>query len=259
MVNFSISAMPVRLQKGADGQISYNADSTQVRYYAKAQTAARMNFDQFAEHVASHNSKYHKGDIQAVIVETMRCLKEELFNGKSIQLSDLGTFCLTLNGPGAPSVSDFNVQENITSIKVRWTPGSAFRNLRKDSDLQLVQVLTRDENADIKKAKKQASPSVKPDKENTENNDDPSTPQQPSARKYTLTVKANNDAYGTVEGGGEYTENASATIKAIAKSGYEFKQWNDGNTAASRMVTVTADKTYTATFSQQQSDEEGTI
>lgn len=86
-----------------------------------------------------------------------------------------------------------------------------------------------------------------------------STPSQPTARKYTLTVKANNDSYGTVEGGGEYAENASATLKAIAKSGYEFKQWNDGNTAATRVVTVVSDKTYTATFSQQQSDEEGTI
>lgn len=86
-----------------------------------------------------------------------------------------------------------------------------------------------------------------------------STPSQPTARKYTLTVKANNDSYGTVEGGGEYAENASVTLKAIAKSGYEFKQWNDGNTAATRMITVVSDKTYTATFSQQQSDEEGTI
>lgn len=90
-------------------------------------------------------------------------------------------------------------------------------------------------------------------------NNTPTPPPSGSTPKYTLTVKANNDQYGTVEGGGEYAENASATLKAIAKSGYEFKQWNDGNTAATRVVTVVADKTYTATFSLKQSEEEGTI
>lgn len=95
--------------------------------------------------------------------------------------------------------------------------------------------------------------------DNDDNTEETPTPPSSTTPKYTLTVKANNDAYGTVEGSGEYAENATATLKATAKNGYEFKQWNDGNTAATRVVTVVADKTYTATFSMKQSDEEGTI
>ncbi len=66
--------------------------------------------------------------------------------------------------------------------------------------------------------------------------------------QYTLTVEANNDAMGTVSGGGTYDYNTVRTITASPKDGYKFVKWNDDNTNASRNVTVTADVTYTATF-----------
>ncbi len=65
---------------------------------------------------------------------------------------------------------------------------------------------------------------------------------------YTLTVSSNNTNYGTVTGGGTYNHGASATLTATPKTGYHFVQWSDGNTNASRTVTVTANATYTATF-----------
>lgn len=69
-----------------------------------------------------------------------------------------------------------------------------------------------------------------------------------STRQYKLTVTAGTG--GTVSGGGTYNYNASATIKATANSGYHFVKWSDGNTSATRTVTVTKDATYTATFKQ---------
>ena len=69
-----------------------------------------------------------------------------------------------------------------------------------------------------------------------------------STRQYKLTVTAGTG--GTVSGGGTYKYNASATLKATANSGYHFVKWSDGNTSATRTVTVTKDATYTATFEQ---------
>ena len=66
--------------------------------------------------------------------------------------------------------------------------------------------------------------------------------------KYTLTVKSNNTYYGTVSGGGSYPEGTSVTIKATPETGCRFVKWNDGNTSASRSVTVNSNITYTATF-----------
>lgn len=63
---------------------------------------------------------------------------------------------------------------------------------------------------------------------------------------YTLTVTAGTG--GTVSGGGSYNYGATATLKAIPSAGYHFVKWSDGNTNASRTVTVTGNATYTATF-----------
>ncbi len=65
---------------------------------------------------------------------------------------------------------------------------------------------------------------------------------------YTLTVTAGTG--GTVSGGGTYNYGATATLKATPSAGYHFVKWSDGNTNASRTVTVTGNATYTATFEQ---------
>ena len=65
---------------------------------------------------------------------------------------------------------------------------------------------------------------------------------------YTLTVTAGTG--GTVSGGGTYNYGKTATLKATPSAGYHFVKWSDGNTNASRTVTVTGNATYTATFEQ---------
>ena len=67
-------------------------------------------------------------------------------------------------------------------------------------------------------------------------------------RQYTITVLSANETMGTVSGGGTYNEGSIVTIKAIAKPGYLFSQWNDGDTTATRAITVTENTTYVATF-----------
>ena len=45
-----------------------------------------------------------------------------------------------------------------------------------------------------------------------------------------------------------YTSGATAQLIATPESNYQFSQWNDGNSNTPRNVTVTANATYTATF-----------
>ena len=53
-------------------------------------------------------------------------------------------------------------------------------------------------------------------------------------------------------GGGTFDEGTSASISATAKSGYVFEKWSDGNTAASRSITVTENLTLTASFKAEE-------
>lgn len=68
----------------------------------------------------------------------------------------------------------------------------------------------------------------------------------------TYTITANAGTGGTVTGGGSYESGTTATLTATPNTGYKFKQWTDGNTNATRSVTVTANATYTAIFEESQ-------
>ena len=68
--------------------------------------------------------------------------------------------------------------------------------------------------------------------------------------QHTLTVTSNGN--GTVLGSGTYDYGTKVTIKATAEDNYHFVKWSDGNTNATREVTVEADATYTATFAVDQ-------
>ena len=70
--------------------------------------------------------------------------------------------------------------------------------------------------------------------------------------QHTITVETNNSDMGTVSGGGTFDYNSKQTITATPKEHYHFVQWNDGVKTASRQITVTGDKTYTATFAIDQ-------
>ena len=67
---------------------------------------------------------------------------------------------------------------------------------------------------------------------------------------YTITAHAADNAMGYVTGGGTYSAGETVTLKATAKTGYYFTQWNDGNTDNPRAITVTGDAEYIAEFAQ---------
>ncbi len=59
----------------------------------------------------------------------------------------------------------------------------------------------------------------------------------------------NNDDYGYVTSDKEqFTEGETITVTAVAKKGYEFKQWNDGDTNAQKTVIANFERDYIATF-----------
>ena len=56
------------------------------------------------------------------------------------------------------------------------------------------------------------------------------------------------DTMGTVTGSGRFTDYAPRRITAVPNRGYWFRQWNDGDTTNPRIVYLTQDTLFTATF-----------
>ena len=82
-------------------------------------------------------------------------------------------------------------------------------------------------------------------------NADASYEAQFALQQFTVTTNVTPAEGGSVTGGGSYNYGSTATLVATPNAGYEFVEWNDHNTNSTRVVTVTEDVTYTATFQLQ--------
>ena len=67
-------------------------------------------------------------------------------------------------------------------------------------------------------------------------------------KQWTVTVLANNSAYGSVTGGGIVIDGSTTTITATPATGCKFVKWSNGLTNTNKTITVTSDTTLTAVF-----------
>ncbi len=221
--------------------------------FAVAQYADVMNIEKLAKHISSHGCVYSRADVSAILNLTMDCVHEQLLEGKKIRLGELGDFSLNIQSKGAETAEKFSAA-NITAVNVVWDCGAAFKNLMAEAEFNLV-ASRKAQQAVIAAIK--AGETVVDLAANPEGGDTPDgggngggiTP-TPKA-KYTVTAVSANDAQGSVTGGGTYDEGTEVTLKATAKSGYQFSKWSDGVTTSTRKVTVSGDATFTAEFVEQ--------
>ena len=151
-----------------------------------------------------------------------------------------------------------------------WDPGMEFKNLLTDAEFNLV--ASRAAQAKVIKAIKSGESVVDLNTTDPENpdgggsaggSDNPSggSNENPSGgsdgggsvTNYTVTLSANDDSMGNVTGAGSYAAGSTVTISAVPASGYVFQTWSDGNTSATRSLTVDRDYTLTATFQAESS------
>ena len=69
-------------------------------WYATVVTDREMNFEEFVDHISSHNSPYSRGTVHGVMMDMLDCLKELILDGKSVRLGDLGLFSIGMNSHG---------------------------------------------------------------------------------------------------------------------------------------------------------------
>ena len=78
----------------------------------------------------------------------------------------------------------------------------------------------------------------------------PVTPPPAPIAKYTITLSAGEG--GTVSTtGGEYESGQTVSVTATPQGEYVFKNWSDGNTNATRTITISSSTTLTANFEKK--------
>ena len=112
-------------------------DVTVTKAYGVAQISEIMTLPDFAKHISTHGCVYGRADVQAILIMMVDCMREQLLEGKKIQLGDLGAFGISLTSEGAETAEKFTAN-NIKAVNVIWDRGPLFMNLREDAEFRVV-------------------------------------------------------------------------------------------------------------------------
>ena len=193
-----------------------------------------MDLQALAAHMEEHNTGFSEAMCVGVMKAMVKCIKEMLLAGKNVKIDNLAIFSVGIrNKQGAVSPEMFTVANNIDGVKLRARATGTLSN----ANLNLA--------ASLKRAVSYSNGN-NPSGGNTTDN-----PGEENPTMYTLTLTASPAEGGTVSGAGQYEAGTAASIQATANSGYTFTRWSDGDTNATRSVTVNNDLTLTAEFASE--------
>ena len=120
-------------------------------YHPTAQLSGTIDLPKLAQHMSEHDSKYNEGDIYAVLVQAVKCIKEFAVQGVKVRLGDLGEFVPKIKSTSQTSNEDVSAAD-ISRVTLRWTPGERTKNFVAECDFE--QVATRKNQALLLQAEK---------------------------------------------------------------------------------------------------------
>ena len=236
----------LKFEKGEDAPFEY-------RYVMQADLYNKLSQTKVIQE-ASLRSGIPKGSINAAWDAIGEVIKAWATEGHAVAVPGLGSMRFGLR---STSVADVNKVGTglITSRRVIFTPSVDIKNELKATSISIT-CIDRDGNI-VKRVTSTDDAEVEdPENENPDNGGDnggqtPSGNQtQNQTRQYALNISSANSAQGSVNSSvnKSYTEGSTVNIVATPASGFAFDKWSDGNTQASRTVTMDADKTLVASF-----------
>ena len=94
------------------------------KVYGRIHFEEPLNLRGLVEHIMGHGTPYTRDIVQGVTIRLRDCIVELLSEGQGVKIDGLGTFRPTLLNVkgGADSVSEWNVQENVEGVRVRFIP-----------------------------------------------------------------------------------------------------------------------------------------
>ena len=192
---------------------------------------------------ASLRSGISKGAINAAWDAIGEVIKAWATEGHAVAVPGLGSMRFGIRSTSVANVNKVGA-DLITARRVIFTPSVEIKDeLKKTS----INITCYDRNGEIVKRVTSTDDSdvEDPDNEPTDPNGggngsgtDTNGSGTNTNRQYTISVTSANTDQGTVSGGGTYSEGSRVNISATPKAGYQFDKWNDGNTSATRTVSV---------------------
>ena len=235
----------------AQQQTVYNKDKSgqkSLAYVLRPVRYTTMRANDIVNYCAL-NSIVPKAYVHATMIAIAQCVENFLLNGHSVEFPNLGIFSLSSQGITEADAEKAGVDQLI-KLRVRFLPCTTLKNLIDQVEIEFDGVYDIAEDTEngkfYRKVARKMTVAAGGENGSEENEGENTT------RQFTLTVQSANTDQGSVTGGGTYDEGSSVTLTATPNSGYLFEKWSDGNTSATRTLTVTEDLTLTASFKAEE-------
>ncbi len=92
---------------------------TAGKWFIRPVVEETMDLDAMAQHMSEHNTPFSPGTIRGVLIDFVKCTKEQMLNGKNVKVGDLAIFSVGIQCKGATSAENLTVADNVTSVKFR--------------------------------------------------------------------------------------------------------------------------------------------
>ena len=220
--------------KATERNVSFEKNKEKWAYVMMPETYSTLAASKVIDE-ASIRSGIPKGSLNASWAAIGDVVSAWTTEGHSVAIPGLGYIRFGIRSTSVPSVNDVSTKL-ISSRRVIFTPCS---DIRKELASTPINITCYDRNGKLVK------------RVNSSNSD--------ISGGFAVVLKVNDEKMGSVSGAGNYDDGTEVTITATPAPGYRFDKWDDGNTSASRILTVTGDITLTANFVADSTDEEPTV
>ena len=94
------------------------------KYYARVSYKQTMSVQDMANHMAEHNTMFSEGSITGILIDFVKCVREQVLNGNTVKIENLAIFKATVEANALETLYDAE-QDKVASASIGTLPEGA--------------------------------------------------------------------------------------------------------------------------------------
>ena len=114
-------------------RISESSDSEIAgKTYARVDYKETLTVQDMAHHMAQHNTMYSEGSITGILIDFVKCIREQILMGNTVKINNLAIFKATVEGNPLDVLYDAEADKTVTASLGQSTGDFTREELKKD-------------------------------------------------------------------------------------------------------------------------------
>ena len=116
-------------------KVTENSETEKAgNYYARVSYKQTMNVQDMAHHMAEHNTMFSEGSITGILIDFVKCVREQVLMGNTVKIDNLAIFKATVEANGLEKLYDADTDKvamaTIGALKEGEKTGAAVKAIK---------------------------------------------------------------------------------------------------------------------------------